>query len=85
MDTIRTSAHIAGIGLVASLGLSLTPEPVTDKKESPEKHNILFIAIDDLRTELNSYSRDHIISPNIDRLASQGVRFERAYVHTLFQ
>lgn len=80
MNTIRTGAHIAGIGLAASLGLSLTPEPVTGEKESPERHNILFISIDDLRTELNSYSRDHIISPNIDRLASQGIRFERAYV-----
>lgn len=46
-------------------------------KES--RPNILFIAIDDLRPELGSYGRDHIKSPNIDRLAGEGLLFERAY------
>ena len=35
--------------------------------------------IDDLRTELNSYDADYIISPNIDKIASEGVQFNRAY------
>ena len=43
-------------------------------------YNILFISIDDLRTELNCYGASHIKSPNIDRLAAQGVRFENAHV-----
>ena len=41
--------------------------------------NVLFIGVDDLRPELNCYGAAHIQSPNIDRLASQGVLFERAY------
>jgi len=41
--------------------------------------NVLFIAIDDLRPELGCYGAEHIHSPNIDRLASQGVLFNRAY------
>ena len=32
--------------------------------------NVLFIAVDDLRPELNCYGQDHIISPNLDRLAA---------------
>ena len=44
------------------------------------KYNILFISIDDLRTELNCYGASHIKSPNIDRLAAQGIRFENAHV-----
>lgn len=47
---------------------------------TPQKApNILFIAVDDLRVELGSYGGSHVISPNIDNLASQGTLFERAY------
>ncbi len=50
------------------------------KKNESKNYNILFISIDDLRTELNCYGASHIKSPNIDRLAAQGVRFENAHV-----
>lgn len=43
------------------------------------KPNVLFIAVDDLRPELNCYGADQIHSPNIDRLASEGTLFSRAY------
>jgi len=43
------------------------------------KPNILFVAIDDLRPQLNCYGHQQMISPNIDRLASKGTIFERAY------
>ena len=41
--------------------------------------NVLFIAVDDLRPELNCYGRSHIHSPNIDGLAAGGILFEHAY------
>ena len=44
-----------------------------------EHPNVLFIAVDDLRPELACYGKQHIHSPNIDRLAKNGVLFERAY------
>ncbi len=41
--------------------------------------NVLFIAVDDLRIELGCYGADHIKTPNIDRLATDGTLFEKAY------
>lgn len=44
-----------------------------------KKPNILFIAVDDLRPELGTYGSDIASTPNIDKLASQGLQFNRAY------
>lgn len=49
------------------------------ENEAVKKPNILFIAIDDLRPELGCYGSDVAITPNLDRLASDGMRFNRAY------
>lgn len=44
-----------------------------------QKPNILLIAVDDLRPELGCYGVSHIHSPNIDKLAAEGVLFSKAF------
>lgn len=46
---------------------------------SAKKPNVLFIAVDDLRPELNCYGAEYMHTPNIDRLATNGVLFKHAY------
>jgi iduronate 2-sulfatase len=58
--------------LLATAGVSFAAE-------QPLKPNILFIAVDDLRPELGCYGNNIVKSPNIDRLASHGLVFDRAY------
>jgi arylsulfatase A-like enzyme len=65
--------------LIIALALTLyacseqTGTKEVTKKQRPK--NILFIAIDDLKPELGCYGDTFIISPNIDRLASEGFVF----------
>lgn len=46
---------------------------------APIKPNVLFIAVDDLRPDFGCYGNTAVKSPNMDRLAAEGLLFERAY------
>lgn len=71
--------------LIVALSLSLFLLSCKDKKEvtllpqDKTPKNILFIAVDDLRPELNFYGANHIKSPNLDKLAGESLVFNRAY------
>ena len=44
-----------------------------------KRPNVLFIAVDDLRPELNASGSNVIKTPNLDRIAAKGTTFDRAY------
>lgn len=53
---------------------------LTAGAQSPRKPNVLFIISDDLTTTaLSCYENKACQTPNIDRLAAEGIRFTRAY------
>lgn len=49
-------------------------------EKPPQRPNVLFICIDDLRPDLKCYGNPVIHSPNLDRLAKQSALFTRHYV-----
>ncbi|NNM29866.1 MAG: sulfatase [Akkermansiaceae bacterium] len=61
--------------LLAILGVGAPPPAAS----APDRPHILFIAIDDLRPELGCYGSPVAKSPHLDKLAAEGMRFDRAY------
>src|ERR1700691_900280 len=55
--------------------LSMMPSAAQDHP----RRNVLFIGVDDLNTSLGCYGHKIVNSPNLDKLAGRGVRFNAAY------
>ena len=72
---IRLACMLKSLVVIAML-----PGGASCPAAETNRYNVLFIAVDDLRTELGCYGIDHVQSPHLDRLASQGMLFTRHYV-----
>ena len=73
---------LTGLFFGIALGILCAPSVVaaTAVSNLSEKPNIVFILADDLGWgELGCYGQEKIRTPNIDRLASQGMRFTQHY------
>ncbi|HEY7161592.1 MAG TPA: sulfatase, partial [Acidobacteriota bacterium] len=68
--------HTKKIFIVAFMSLSASLSTIAQAKQ---KYNVLFIISDDLRPELGAYGVSQIKTPNIDRIAARGTRFDNAY------
>jgi len=75
-NTRREFLKAMGFG-AATLGLP--GHLFAANKGGVKKPNVLFIAVDDLRPQLGCYGHKQMLSPYIDRLASDGVTFLRSY------
>lgn len=60
-----SACHLAG-----------TPEPALPLSERP---NIVFIVVEDMSMRVNAFGDEVAVTPNIDRLAAEGVRFDHAF------
>ena len=49
------------------------------RAEQPQRPNILWLTCEDLSPRLACYGDDTVPTPNIDRLAKQGIRYTRAF------
>ena len=58
----------------------LTAKTVKKQKENKQRPNIIFIMCDDMGYgDLACYGQPFISTPNIDLMASEGMRFTQAY------
>ncbi|MEM9446158.1 MAG: sulfatase [Verrucomicrobiota bacterium] len=60
---------------IFTLACLLAQTEAADKQQ-----NVLFIAVDDLRSQLKCYGYEKMVTPHIDSLAEEGVLFQNHYV-----
>jgi len=76
-DFLNVAAGSAALGTLSGLGLGSA-----FGAESSERPNVLVIMADDLGYgDLSCYGAPDLQSPNIDRLVSRGMRFDRFYAN----
>jgi iduronate 2-sulfatase len=67
----RTMMKVLGLG-----GLASSIPCAFGAKHKP---NVLFLAVDDLRPQLHCYGQKDMISPNMDKLAAEGILFANSF------
>src|SRR5512141_1778956 len=65
--------------LIPSLVMFAAGIPAAAQSPAARRPNVLLIMSDDLNNNLGTYGHAIVKTPNIDRLAQRGVRFDRAY------
>ena len=82
-NLLRTAGIVlgaAGLGATSGKHTSSDIEKTGDINSSPSRPNIIFILADDLGYgDLGCYGQKTIRTPNIDRLAQEGIRFTQCY------
>src|SRR5215208_982577 len=81
----RMRRHLSRLWPVLSYAMILAAGPPalaqgpTSAKAAVGKPNVLVIMADDLNDDMGTFGHPLVKTPNLDRLAKRGVRFDRAY------
>lgn len=73
---VHVAAHSVVLAAAVLIGIARSPHAGDHDASRP---NVLLICVDDLKPVLGCYGDTAAKTPHIDRLASRGVRFDRAY------
>ena len=79
MKTMKSALAVMSLGMIASANASEAPKK--EKRTSdPSRPNVLIIYADDLGYgDLQCYGAKNVETPNVNRLAYNGIRFTHAY------
>jgi arylsulfatase A-like enzyme len=66
--------------LIIVLALQISVQVNAQDKKQNKRPNIILITMDDLKPMLGAYGDNYIKTPNIDKLASESLVFDNAYV-----
>ena len=67
-------------GAAAATALPTTSAGAEEKRNE-KRPNILWISCEDTRPDLGCYGDTYALTPNLDRFAAQGVRYNNAFAH----
>ncbi|MHC4744035.1 MAG: sulfatase-like hydrolase/transferase, partial [Planctomycetota bacterium] len=63
-------------GVVAAMSVY---SDVSGAKAEKERPNVLWLSCEDISPHIGCFGDEHAITPNIDKLASEGVRYTNAF------
>src|SRR5688572_22502112 len=76
----RIFSHLVLALIVVATTLSATAQPATNLPPAPRRPNLILILADDLGYgDLSCYGQTKFATPNLDKLASEGIRFTDFY------
>ena len=70
-----------GIGTGSAAAMMLSGIRLKAEETKTQRPNILWVSCEDISPDLGCYGDSYAVSPNIDALAAQGVRYTNAYTH----
>ncbi|MDR1343018.1 MAG: sulfatase [Prevotellaceae bacterium] len=73
---ILTAGALSSMSLTAGFAQQ---EAAAPPKAGRRPMNVLFLISDDMRAEVRAFGSKLALTPNLDKLAAEGVKFERAY------
>jgi len=79
LQTMTASVCATGLNLPAFAAAQETAIQGADTEANKKRPNILWLTIEDTSPQLGCYGYDYAITPHLDSLASEGIRFNKAF------